>query len=227
MRGIMFKNKFRIIIFALFILQMASVCFSREQNIYHSPAGHFSFVIPEGWHKIPNETIEEHFRLGDQFTHRVSKRPEAAFQKINDKYFKKPFMTLMVREIGDPLQVRREFKMYLQGREDKKAKEKLKGKPNMSFRDLILASEFQDSSPGPIIYDTVRNMLITKFASYPTFKDSGKILFINIQIPASYGIIEIYFQTTEKTLNDDLAYFSQIIDSFNIDENYRYPGVIG
>lgn len=236
----MFKKSVRILIHASFVLCLTVSCFAQKQNVYRSPEGHFSFVIPEGWQEIPREAIIEKNKEADQYLEKIIKSygksghsltkstlhattTDAGFQKINDKYFSKPFMLLSI-EKSDIKEPQRYLKFYLKTKEYKKLKVELKDKPNPAFLDFVQLGEFKYDDVREEMYDANTNMFITTSASFPIFKNIGRIRSIHIKALYKYGAVHLSFQTTEKDFDNDIGYLEQIVNSFKFDEDYRYPG---
>jgi len=57
-------------IIALFLITLVGICpvqnAEAENSIYHNPENHFSFKIPEGWMKTPQDVVDKWTKLLEQ-----------------------------------------------------------------------------------------------------------------------------------------------------------------
>lgn len=212
----------------LFVIILSGVCFAEAQNVYHNTQAHFSFAIPDGWQEIPKQEIDEYYKniklpAGLPSTVKITV-PDAWFQKKGEEKFEpeSPYLSLNIMEAKDFPGIQKamqyEIKEYYKSKEYKALKEALKDKPNPTFLDYVRLSGFKTEATNERIYDPAKNIFIKTGASLRHFKDKGRSMFIVVETVYKGGTVNLSFHSNERDLQNDLAYFEAIMNSFKFDE---------
>lgn len=185
-------------------------------HLYHNSRGHFSFVLPAGWEEIPKDVIDLSFKLlHEQSLQQLTLEHDSdiAFQKKSETYFSCPYIMFQVKQDG--LWPESELKKYLFSNE---AEESLQ--EGILEVENKLPNLIQNSKIGQTVYDKNRNAIFIKAESQVT--GTGKVSWITAIMLSNYGSVNIYCYSTKNDFENDLPYFTQIINSFRYDVGYEY-----
>ena len=188
--------------------------------LYHNPEGHFFLTIPAGWEEIPRDAIEATFRmLQEKLTSKAvanSQNYDGAFQKTSTTYFTYPYALFAIDKSGRWPE--REIAKFLTSDEWEKGMQE-----GLRTAEKQLSGLIQNVKSGQTIYDKKRNMLFSKFESEVV--GIGEVIGLTFTIPSNYGCINLYCYSTKDSFENDLPYFTQIVDSFRYDVGYAYSQV--
>jgi len=188
-----------------------------KSTLYHNSQGHFSFSLPCEWVEISKDTIEAYLKaLQEKFSPTSTPNRQyydAAFQKISTTYFDYPYVMLQVDKTGRWPE--NEIKKLLSSDEWEKGMQQGVSTVEEQFSTLI-----QNSKVGQTIYDKQRNIILIKIES--EVAGIGKIIWLTAIILNNYGSVNLHCYSTKDSFENDLPFFTQIIDSFRYDIGYGY-----
>lgn len=126
---------------------------SQTENRYYSRDGHFSFTIPEGWERIPDDVMSLYSdMISDSTGAQLNGDFEAAFQRESDGYFKWPYMGLIVDTGGEVPR-----KTRLRGAKLLLDKEWIDDKADEGYEKFIKGARI-----GEVVYHETREMLLLR-----------------------------------------------------------------
>jgi hypothetical protein len=185
--------------------------------LYHNPQGHFFFMLPAGWEEIPKDAIEASLKiLREQYGHTLASNYDGAFQKIGTNYFAYPYIMFQIDKSGRWPE--NEIKKSLSSNEWEKAIEK-----GLHTVEEQLPTLIQNSRAGQTTYDKERNIVFTKMES--GVAGIGKIVALTAIILSNYGNVALFCYSTKENFDNELPYFTEIINSFRYDIGYEYGQV--
>lgn len=191
------------------VSMLTSLCVAQEQNVYRSPDGHFSFIIPEEWIEYPKDTMDEiNARLGQLSEGGVTY--ETGFHKTGGWEY--PDFYLQIKKTGR--WTAKDLKRVVDNAKSYNAAEKMEQALNPLDWDL------KNAKVNKIIYDEERNIVFLNMGS--TNEESGKVLGINAVILSNYGSVSMLFYSLENKFDNDSPYLKEILDSFKFEEGYGY-----
>ncbi len=192
-------------------LIILSMCFlallglAPRQNVYHNLEGHFSFVLPDGWLEYSQKDLAtENQQVED----------------ISDK--DKPILVAFYKKIGPIIYADMNIQIDAEGRV-----------PEDDIQKNLLSSQGQQQLVGGVqtlvndksiefwkmLYDKEKNIIYSKM-----WVNDGrqKQIRISAMLLSSYGFATVTISSLEKDLKNNLADFTQIIDSFRFDDGFGY-----
>lgn len=192
---------------------------TKEPYSYHNSQGHFSLTIPAGWEEISEDAINEYYKaIQESAVQKLSLKLEykAAFQKTSSTYFTHPYILFTIDNRGQvPQSELQEFLSYDRWEEalDRGAQAVENALPNL----------IQNSEIGQTQYDKDKKIIFfkTEFDAVGV----GNVLALNAMFLSNYGSVNLHCYSTKENFEDDLLYFTQIIDSFKFDVGYRYDQI--
>ena len=187
---------------------------AQEQETYHNAEGHFSFILPDDWIKIPDKIMKETYEAMLKSTNQPMREISyIGFQRESDYYFTYPYMAIRVNKTGRL--VESEWKEYLESTEAEIAADKFIEEKNKQPASLLNIIE-----QGKPIYDSSKHVLY--LTGEAELKGVGKVTMLSVNILSNYGSVDLYFNARKDSFNEDLHYFKQIINSFEFDKGYEY-----
>lgn len=190
-----------------------------ENSIYHNSENHFSFKIPDGWMKTPQDVVDKWTKLLEQEANKANVslpdafRPIAVFQlKKSSNWPDTPYFKIVI----DQGKVsKRVIKGLISSGEYKEAFDK-----GVSEVGRILPSLASSLKIGKPTFDDKRKLLLSKGSSSVT--GTGKVislaaLFLGSEIQVNFG-----FYSLEPDFQRYIVDFSEVINSFKFDPSYEY-----
>ena len=185
---------------------------AQQEKLYHNEDGHFSFEVPEGWDRVPDEIVRQHEAAIKQATGR-DMRYDCVFQKKSDYYLTHPFFQVMIDKKGryDEEKMAKDLKTESARKEMNKAKDAVEN----AASDYVKSVNF-----GTFTHDPENHIfyLKTKVRS----PEGENFLSISAIILSNYGTVRLLFHSKEDDFNQNLAYFEEVISSFKFDPDYGY-----
>lgn len=196
-------------------LQIHSAPATQAQPVFHSSEGHFSFVIPEDWEKVPDEAL---IALNARFEYLMGRKAKApsydlALQKKGDKPFAYPYMLLQIRTDGRISDL--EFQKYVASAKTGETIGGAEDVVTLAFGEL--ARHYKVGKQG--FYSKNKIFFVTTENIAPGV---GTIISLMVKSYSSYGSVTMHFYSTEGNFKADRLYFDRIIDSFEFDEGYAF-----
>jgi len=209
-------------IFPLIIIIYCSPNILYAQNIFYCSEGHFSFDLPNGWKRIPNEIIEKQKSYikslqkdadyNNKFYIEIMFNKETATWPFEFPYLKiSGLKTKVTKSIIDSLiaSIQRQLKQAIQ--EDKWL--------NRLFKDTLIKQPVFDNEKNILLYS-----FETKAKTYKGTKEAGEELVTAVCVVmfSKEEIISINFYDKSSSINNLLPTVKTIIDSFSFDKGYEY-----
>jgi len=194
--------------------ETANVSDVTEHFLYHNSEGHFSLTIPAGWEEIPEDAIVAYDKmLREELGYTSASTYDVAFQKISETYFTYPYIMLQIDKRGRWPE--NETKKLLSSDNWEKGVQQ-----GVHTVEEQLPTLIQNSKVEQPIYDKEKNIIFTKVES--EVAGVGKIVMLTAAILSNYGSINLYCYSAQDDFENDLPYFTRIIDSFRYDIGYEY-----
>jgi hypothetical protein len=176
-----------------------------EPSVYHNTEGHFSLIIPAGWEEIPKDAIETVLKsLKEDYDYTSPPQYGGGFHKLDTTYFSRPYILFGIDRSGRWSESQIEKFLSSNGWEN--TFEEVESELSKQLPGLI-----QKSKPGEATFDKPRNMVFIK-------SEEG----VSVFILSNYGFVDLHCYSDKENFENDLPYFTQIIDSFRYDAGYGY-----
>jgi tetratricopeptide (TPR) repeat protein/uncharacterized RDD family membrane protein YckC len=177
----------------------------KEPLLYHNTEGHFSLTIPAGWEEIPKDAIETAIKsLQESYGYTSPPQYGGGFQKLDTTYFSRPYVLFGIDRSGRWSES--QIEKLLSSNELERTVEEAESELSKQLPGLV-----QKSKPGQTIFDKAKNMLFIKS------EDSISVFFLS-----NYGSVDLHCYSTKENFENDLPYFTHIVDSFRYDIGYEY-----
>jgi hypothetical protein len=188
---------------------------ARDKDIFSYPDGHFSFILPTGWKRVPNNIVNKYIERLLKELKGKAKPPKYDFVfnlKAASWPFESPYFIITIFKMvvndktieNELISIQKEFKKFIKKEDIKNIyKEALIGQP---------------------IYDKEKKIIIFSVDSKLLSFD-GKEIFQTMIVAINYykeGAIAIYFYCNKSIIKKYLSDFKIILNSFTIDEEYQY-----
>ena len=205
------------IIIILSICFSAIVCFSQEQLRYYNSEHHFSFVLPEDWEYVPEDSLSANEKKAIE---RIWKHNKTVVlcQKIGADYFATPY--IMVRFASTEEHSEAVFEMLWES-EEGKAK-MLEGQERMIKRlqkaEGCLPNSWKDAKriQANIGYDVDKHALFQTMELH--HKNIGRIIAVTVRLLGSHRITLLRCFADGKDADAFVELVYDIVDSFRYDE---------
>jgi hypothetical protein len=209
-------------IIALFLIALVGICSVQnaeaENYIYHNSENHFSFKIPDGWMKTPQNVLDENIKLLEQQANKTNVSLPNAFRPIAIFQLKKthnwpdvPYFQIVIEE-GKVS--KKAIKELISSGEYKEVFEK-----GVSEARVILPPIKSVEIGTPIYFDK-RNLLLSKSSSFVT--GTGKVTSLAAMFLGSETQVSFGFYSSEADYQKYMLDFSEVINSFKFDPGYEY-----
>ncbi len=187
----------------------------KAKDIFSYPDGHFSFILPSGWKRVPDNIVDEYAEKLNKESKGKIKPPkyDVVFNRKEASWpFERPYIMIKVLKMHINEIVISNFVSNIQKETNKIVKKD-------GLRDI-----YKDSLIREPIYDNQNKVIIYSADSKLRSFDNQDIYITMISSIFIYkdGVITINFYSNTKSIDNFMPDLKKILDSFTIDEAFKY-----
>ena len=187
--------------------------FVQEENRYYCTKGHFSFIIPDGWERGPQEDVDRAFNLteyGEKIRHGSGYDLPIDHDSFAIFHKNESFGTHILTYFDGQLKLSEQELEELR-RECEQTNSLVSNDFKKELKKILLNVE-----PDKLIYDAKRNMYF--------IRRTDDLIALNTRIFGRYGSIVLKLVTLNEDYTNELEDFQQIVNSFRFNSGYGYDG---
>lgn len=180
-----------------------------DGNLYQNKDSHYSFILPDGWKKIPENIIDEYRELlSEQLGYQINSY-NSAFQPIDQEYFNYPYFFIQETDIKNET-----FNKILLDLKNQGLMVKLKDEFLEEFKEIFSNIEF-----GEAIVDEDNYKI---FLVFEADTEMGAIKGLGVMNFGKDLIVNLFFYSTSEEYENLLPDFQKITSSFEFEKDYKY-----